>query len=136
MGRVCGLTDHYPICDLLSLWFNMSKLMIQRKVFNYTKIPKKVGALGDPHRFKGAVSKTPQIFRAKVWPPQKLKTRSFCYLIINWNVDNWERCYTRYIDKFGRVKSLWKTWLMTDFRARWTMQYHSCSIKIEYFEFF
>ena len=36
----------------------------------------------------------------------------------------------------GRVKSLWKTWWMTDFRARWTMRYHSCGIKIEYFEFF
>ena len=49
--------------------------MIQRKVFNYTKIPKKVGALGDPHRFKGAVSKTPKYLERRSDPPQKLKTQ-------------------------------------------------------------
>jgi len=51
----------------------MSKLMIQRKVFNYTKIPKKVGALGDPHRFKGAVSKTPKYLERRSDPPTKIK---------------------------------------------------------------
>ena len=51
--------------------------MIQRKVFNYTKIPKKVGALGDPHRFKGAVSKTPKYLERRSDPPTKIKDPFF-----------------------------------------------------------
>ena len=43
-------------------------MWVFKKVFNYAKIPKKAGTLGDPHRFKGAVSKTPKYLERRSDP--------------------------------------------------------------------